>query len=407
MGMYLSLAWRNIWRNKKRSTITIASVFFAVVIALFTRSMQLGSYRHMIRNAVSFYTGYIQLHSAGYWDKQSIDHTFVYSDSLANLLSDVAHVTASTPRLESFALLSSGDQTAGAAVVGIAPQTEDRITKLAGRIVEGAYIGPEDERIILARGLAGHLDAVPGDTVVLLGQGYHGVMAAGKYEVAGLAAFPSPDLDASISFLSLPAAQSLYGAPLRASAVVFMIDSQSSLSAALSGIRKRVDAFYEVMSWDEMLPELVEYIEVDNASGLISLWIIYMVIGFGILGTILMMTMERTREFGMLIAIGMKRSRLAMIIFLESVMLSLIAVLIGSALGLPLLLYMRGNPITFGGRTAEVFASYGFEPIMPFSADPVIFLTQGLSILAMAILAAVYPVVRAFKLAPVEAFRSA
>ncbi len=405
--MYLSLAWRNVWRNKKRSTITIASVFFAVVIALFTRSMQLGSYRHMIRNAVSFYTGYIQVHSAGYWEKQSIDRTFVYSDSLAAHLSGVAHVTESTPRLESFALVSSGDQTAGAAVVGISPGTEDRITRLAGRVVEGSYIEPDDGRILLARGLANHLDVAAGDTVVLLGQGYHGVMAAGKYEVAGLVSFPSPDLDASMSFLSLPAAQSLYVAPERISAVVFMIDGQKSLAAALSGIRKRVDGAYEVMSWDEMLPELVEYIEVDNVSGLISLWIVYMVIGFGILGTVLMMTMERTREFGMLIAIGMKRFRLAMMIFMESVMLSLIAVLVGSALGLPLLLYMRVNPITFGGRTAEVFASYGFEPIMPFSADPLIFVTQGLSVLAMAVVAAVYPVVRAFKLAPVEAFRSA
>jgi len=404
--MYLTLAWRNIWRNKRRSWITIASIFFAVVIALFTRSMQLGSYRYMIKNAVSFYTGYIQVHSAGYWGQRSLDKSFVYSDSVAALTERLRHVVGSTPRLESFALVSSGDHTAGAMVVGIEPAAEDHITGLSKKVAKGDYLKSDGTGILLAGGIAELLVVDEGDTVVLLGQGYHGVTAAGKFPVAGIVEFPSPDLNSSMSYLPLRQAQFLYGADDRVTAVAFMIDNPKQLSGTISQLKETLDDTYEVMSWDEMLPELVQYIEMDNAQGIIMIWIIYMVVGFGILGTVLMMAMERTREFGMLISIGLKRARLAFVLFLESAALSLMAVVIGSVMGVPLLAYMRANPITFSGRMAEVMLAYGFEPILPFSMDPSIFWTQALAVLAIAIVAAVYPILRVFRLRPVEALRT-
>ncbi|MFQ5910871.1 MAG: ABC transporter permease, partial [Thermoplasmata archaeon] len=318
MRMYLVLAWRNIWRNRRRSWITIASVFFAVIIALFSRSMQLGSYRYMIKNAVSFYTGYIQVHSAGYWEQQTLDKSFVYSDSVAALIDRLNHVTASTPRLESFALVSSGDHTAAALVVGVEPETEDRITRLSKKLKEGDYLKPDQPGILLAGGIAELLAVGEGDTVVLLGQGYHGVTAAGKYPVAGIVEFPSPDLNSSMTYLHLKEAQFLYGAYERVTAIAFMIDSPKQLSGTMSQLKEILDDTYEVMSWDEMLPELVQYIEMDNAQGIIMVWIIYMVVGFGILGTVLMMAMERTREFGVVISIGLKRMRLAFVLLLES-----------------------------------------------------------------------------------------
>jgi ABC-type lipoprotein release transport system permease subunit len=209
-----------------------------------------------------------------------------------------------------------------------------------------------------------------------------------------------------MSYLPIREAQFLYGANDRVTAVAFLIDGQEHLSGVVSRLRERLDENYEVMSWSDMLPELVQYIEMDNAQGIIMIWIIYMVIGFGILGTLLMMTMERTREFGMLISIGLKRMRLAFILTLESAILSLIAVVIGTAMGIPLLAYYRLNPIMLGGKAAEVMIAYGFEPILPFSMDPSIFWTQALTVLVIAIIAALYPIFRVFRLRPVEAVRT-
>ncbi len=404
--MYLALAWRNIWRNKRRSWIAIASIFFAVIIALFTRSMQLGGYRYMVKSAVSFYTGYVQVHSAGYWEEQSLDKSFIHSDYLKMMAGEVDHVITSTPRLESFALVSSGEHTAVAMVVGIEPETEDRMTNLRKKVTEGNYLKAGEAGILLASGIADVLGVSVGDTVVLLGQGYHGVTAAGKYPVTGIVEFPAPDLNSIMSYLPIRDAQFLYGAYDRVTAVAFLIDGQEHLSGVVSGLRERLDGNYEVMSWSDMLPELVQYIEMDNAQGIIMIWIIYMVIGFGILGTLLMMTMERTREFGMLISIGLKRMRLAFILTLESAILSLIAVVIGTVMGIPLLAYYRLNPIMLGGKAAEVMIAYGFEPILPFSMDPSIFWTQALTVLVIAIIAALYPIFRVFRLRPVEAVRT-
>lgn len=404
--MYVTLAWRNIWRNKRRSWIAIASIFFAVIIALFTRSMQLGGYRYMVKSAVSFYTGYVQVHSAGYWEEQSLDKSFIHSDYLKMMAGEVDHVTTSTPRLESFALVSSGEHTAVAMVVGIEPETEDRMTNLRKKVTEGNYLKAGEAGILLAAGIADVLGVSVGDTVVLLGQGYHGVTAAGKYPVTGIVEFPAPDLNSIMSYLPIRDAQFLYGANDRVTAVAFMIDGQEHLSGVVSRLRERLDENYEVMSWSDMLPELVQYIEMDNAQGIIMIWIIYMVIGFGILGTLLMMAMERTREFGMLISIGLKRMRLAFILTLESAILSLIAVVIGTVMGLPLLAYYRLNPIMLGGKAAEVMIAYGFEPILPFSMDPSIFWTQALTVLVIAIIAALYPIFRVFRLRPVEAVRT-
>lgn len=404
--MYLSLAWRNIWRNKRRSLIAMASVLFAVIIALATRSMQLGSYRHMIQNTVGFQTGYAQIHGEGYWDSRSINDSFTLTDSLIRETEQIPHVTKITPRLETFTLVSSGDITDGAMVTGIVPAEEDHFTKLRDRLVEGKYLQPEDSGILLAKGLAEHLQVGEQDTVVLLGQGFHGVTAAGKCEVVGLVEYPMPEMNNRMAYLALHEAQRLVGAPDRTTALAIMIDRQDHLPEVMQELESRLDEHYEVMSWKEMLPEIVQSIEADNASGIIMLFIIYMVIGFGILGTVLMMTMERTREFGMMVAIGMKRGRLRLVVILESLMLTFLGVIAGVVLGVPVLLHLYFHPIPLKGQLREMMISYGWDPVLPFSLDPMIFVWQALTVLVIALIASSYPVWRISRVDPVQALRT-
>lgn len=406
MAMYFNLAWRNIWRNKKRSFISIASVLFAVVVALGMRSMQVGSYRHMVENAVSTLTGYIQIHAHEYWDKKSLDYSFIYSDSLVETVNNIERVTYSAPRLETFALASSGNITDGVMVMGIDPQTEHRMSKLADKVVEGEYLKPGDEGILLAEGLARHLKMSPGDTVVLLGQGFHGVTAAGKYRIAGLVKFPIPDLNSSIVYLTLSEAQRFTWAEGRITSLAIILDGVNHMPRVMSELKNRFDQQYEIMSWQEMLPELDQYIKTDNVSGIIMLWIIYIVIGFGILGTVLMMTLERTREFGILTAIGMRQRRLTIVIVLESVFLSLVGAIAGIVVSIPVLVYLYFHPIRIAGEIGKAFEEFGFEPLIKFALDPEIFWWQALVVLIIALAASIYPVWKVSRIQPVNAIRT-
>jgi putative ABC transport system permease protein len=406
MGMYFILAWRNIWRNKRRSVISISSILFAVIIALATRSMQMGFYAKAISNVVSFYTGYAQIHAKDFWDKRSLDQSFVLSDSMLNSVAQIKQVTVTAPRLESFGLASSGDITDGTMLLGIEPEPENRLTSLKSRLVEGSYLSPNDNGILLSQGLAEHLKVNVGDTMVVLSQGYHGVTAAGVYPVVGFVKFPTPELNSGMAYLSLSEAQTLFGADGRATSLAVMIKNQKQLPQVMSELTQKFSKDFEVMSWQDMLPELVQYIKMDNASGIIMLWIIYLVIAFGILGTILMMTLERNREFGMMIAIGMKRNRLRLIVIIESLLLTFTGVLAGIIAGIPVLLYLYSHPIVLKGEYAKVMLAYGFEPLMPFSLDPSIFLWQAVSVLIIALAVSIYPVWRISKIHPVSALRT-
>jgi len=406
MMLYLQLAWRNIWRNKRRTLISISSVFFAVVLALLMRSMQLGSYEYMIQNAVKLSTGYIQVHAEGYWDKRSIDLSFAYNESLRGTLSSVENVTELIPRLQSFALAASDDATRGAMVNGIDPVLEDQMNALRSKVIRGSYLKPGDAGVLISEGLSNHLGFDVGDTLVLYGQGYHGVIAAGKYPVGGIVEFLTPDMNAATVYLALPVAQDLYGMPGLVNSVSIMIDHPSHQAGVLENVKNQVVDRYEVMGWDEMMPDLVQAIEVDNAGGILMLVILYVVIGFGIFGTVMMMTIERRKEFGVLMAVGMHRSKLMLTTLTETVFLSLLGVIAGAAVSLPIMVYYARNPIQLTGELAEVMIRFGMDPILPLSMNPGIIGAQMLVVLLLAIVSVTYPTNVLKNLEPVQAMRA-
>lgn len=405
MKLVVSLAWRNLWRNRRRSLLSMSSVVFAVVVALSTRSMQLGFYARTIHNVVSFYTGYLQVHALGYQDRQTLDGSFADPESLAALTGRVPHVTLSTPRLESFALLSSSSTTDGARIVGVDPVREDRLTGLRGHLASGRYLMPGDAGILLGSELARHLMVGPGDTLVAIGSGYHAATAAGRFVVAGTLDFPIPEMNARMAWLALPAAQVFYGAPDRATSLAVMLDRAGSLPSTATALRARLGSGFEVLSWRTLMPEMVQYIELDNAGGLLMLLLVYVVIGFGILGTVLTMTLERTREFGVLIAVGMRRRLLSAVVLFESVLLALQGAFVGMLVTAPLMLALARHPIVLHGQAADAMRGYGFEPILPFSLQGSIFVSQTAAVLAIALVAAAVPLLHIRGLDPVTAMR--
>ena len=406
--MFLKLAWLNIWRNKRRTLITTASVFFAVLLAVATRSMTDGIYVNMIHNVVSYSSGYLQIHQKGYWDEQSIDNTFEENKELTQSLLDNQDIQHIMPRLETFALASYAEKTKGVLILGIDPEKEKEVNKLHEKVVEGNYIETiNDNAVVIGEGLASQLKLKANDTIVLLGQGYHASSAAGKYRVKGIIKLGSPELNNNIVYMPIQRAQSMHGAENRLTAISIMLDKSSSIETLKSSLEKEIDTdTYEIMSWKEMMPEMDQFITADSTGHYIIIGVLYLIISFGLFGTLMMMTFERSREFGILIAIGMKKRYLAVILLLESLMISLIGCLAGILGGILIVQWFTKYPVHFTGELQEIYENYGIEPIIYFSSDEKIFITQTLIVLLLSTILTFYPCFKVMKLKPIEAINS-
>lgn len=380
-----------------------ASVMFAVFFAAVMSSVQTGSHDYMIESAVSFYTGHIQIQGKQYWEKRSLDESIAIDRSLIERLRAEPHVTHVSARLETVALISRGTATKVSPVIGVDPVAEDAMTGLGRRLIRGNSLGQWSKSALVAEGMARMLNVDVGDSIVVYGQGYHGVTAAAVIIVAGILRFPLPDLNNAMMYLTLPAAQDLFAAPGRATAVALLLDSDKGLTNTAASLQSIADDSMVIMTWPEMMPELLQAITVDDGGTVIMLLILYIVIGFGIYGTVMMMTAERAREFGVSIALGMKRWRLMSVVVMESLMISMMGAIAGIALAIPVVAYFVQFPIRLGGDYAKAMLAYGMEPIIQFSGDPMMFVGQGIVVFLLGGLSALYPVFFLRRLEPVEA----
>jgi ABC-type lipoprotein release transport system permease subunit len=359
----------------------------------------------MIANIAGRFTGYLQIHAQGYWDNRSLDQSIGAGDSLPAKLAGFPGVEGLVPRLEGFALASTGDLTTGAMVVGIDPAAENALSGVAEKITGGRYLRQGDSGALVAEGLSRRLGLDVGDTLVLLGQGYHGATAAGRFPIRGRMHFASPDLNDRLVYLGLRAAQELFAAPGRLTAYIVRPRPGADLRGLARALPAKLGKGYEAMSWEEMLPDLKQVISADRAGFLIMLGVLYLVVAFGIFGTLLMMTYERRREFGVLLAVGMRRRRLAAMLLLESLLLGGLGAAAGVAGSLPVVYWLAVHPIRFSGQAAEAYARFGLEPIFPATLRLAVLVQQGLWIFAVAALLSLAPVWRAFRIRPLEAMR--
>lgn len=399
------LAWRNIWRNRNRSLITMASIASAVTLAVVTSSLQKGVFDNLIRNLVSLYTGYIQVHGEGYWKEQTLDNSFQAGDSLVQTVLRSKGVSNAAPRLEAFALASAGERTKGCMVAGVDPEAEDRLTHLRSKLVQGHFIDTASHEALVAEGLAEKLRLSVGDTLVLLSQGYYGATAAGQFRIAGLLHFGSPDLNGRICYLSVSAARFWLDAPQRATALALSIDDARKVGDVKKSLQAALPAGLEVMTWEEMMPDIVQHIKTDTAGMYIFLAVLYLLISFGIFSTLLMMLLERKREFGMLVALGMRKGKIAGMVLLESVFITLSGCIVGILLSWPITWYFTEYPIRIGGEMAKIYERFGFETIFPATLHAPIFINQTVAVLTVGLILALYPAIRILRLDPVQAMR--
>lgn len=405
MKLLITLAWRNLWRNRRRSLITISSVLFAVLLAIIFYSMEQGSYERMIDSMVKYSTGYIQIQDVLYEDEPSIDNSLLFDEQILGLMEKLDDkIEFYVPRIQNFALAATAEQTRGAMVMGIEPGYEARLNDLFNDVVSGDFLESGDQDILLAEGLADILEISVGDTLILLGQGFQGATAAGKFRVKGIANLRIPEMNNNTVYMSLQAAQWFFVADNRLTALIIMPQNPKQTHQLADLLRAEVDnEWYRVLTWDVMLADLLALMKFDIAGTMVMMGILYIVITFGLFGTILTMMIERQREFAMLFALGMKRAQLAVVCFLESVFITLAGILSGMAIAFPILLYFYYYPIQLRGDMADAMIDYGFEPIMPFSLDPVVFTSQAQIVVVISILVGLYPVYRVYRLNIMEA----
>jgi len=384
----------------------MASVFFGVILSSVMTSMQYGSYDSMVDNVVKLYSGYAQVFTIAYHENKTINNTFELTDSITNIVSGIKEVTHTAPRLEYFALASSEELTKGALIMGIDPEKEDKITEVSKWVEKGEYLDNGDKGVLIAVNLANYLKLDVGDTLILYGQGYHGVTAANLYPVKGILKFPMPTMNNQLVYMDLSTCQEYFSAPNRVTSLIVMVDDHYDLPIVMTQLKDQIKLPLISMSWDELQPELVSMIEADRAGGIFMKLILYMVVGFGIFGTIIMMMAERLRELGVTLAIGMQRYSMASILFIETVLTGIVGSFLGILGSIPIVNYLYKNPIVLTGNAAMTMEEMGLEPLMYFSISPFVFYNQALVVFFLTLIIGIFPVYKAFKLKVNQALRA-
>jgi len=281
--------------------------------------------------------------------------------------------------------------------------------------VDNAYIKKGEQGALLGESLANYLGLSKGDTIVLLSQGYHGATAAGKYAINGIISLPAPELESRVVYLPLDVCQTLFAAEGMLSSIALEVEKTDdgniaktieSVDASLKDLNPGQDHPLRVLGWRELNKAVVQQMEADNVGGMIMIVILYMVIAFGVFGTVLMMTSERKREFAVVVSIGMQKTKLAAVMVYEMLYVGLIGIILGAIAATPLILYLLHNPIILSGEMAKMMEEYGFD--MAFTSLPIdtYYLWQSLVVGIIVLVSVFYPVRKILRLKEIEGLRA-
>ncbi|MGB1037957.1 MAG: ABC transporter permease [Bacteroidia bacterium] len=401
--MLFKLAWRNIFRNKRRSLITVSSIIFAVFFAVFMRSLQFGAYGNMLDNVVGNYMGYIQVHEKGFWDEKTLDNSF--DPKSISLLKESNNIPYIHQRIEGFALASFEDKSKPVALLGINAKEEKANMNLDKKVILGEYLSNKTSGVLIAKGLQQILGLKVGDTMVFLGQGYQGTIASGAYQVTGVVDLNTPELNKRTVILNLSDAQMLFAMDDMVTTCIVGIEGDNWMEVQ-EEVQSQIDtSTLEVMNWQQMVPELKQLITVDQAGGTFVLLILYSIITFSLFGTVLMLTEERSFEYGVLTALGMSKRKTMQVAVLETLLLAAAGVIAGMIAVYPFVLYFNINPINLSGQMQEVVEKFGFEALIPTSLDPSIAISHAAIIFIIVLVVNIYTIRKIYNLEPVKAMK--
>ncbi|MCP4114160.1 MAG: ABC transporter permease [Desulfobacteraceae bacterium] len=398
------MAMRNLWRNPRRTLLTGCAIGFASMLLVFMLSFQLGSYDTMINASVKIRTGHLQVQARSYNDNNDIRLTIPRPGRIARALRSRKGVEAVTMRARALCVLSSQNRSRGVLVSGIDPENEARVSTLKALVRKGEFLSPTDRNTALVGSiLARHLKVNLQDELTLLGQARDGSIAATIIRVKGIYTSGMDEVDRGFIQIPLSSFQELFGMEDQVHTIVAVCESVAGVDTIQKEIVQSLPGpDLTVLSWKELMPGLVQGIKIDLASGIIFYLVLIVVVAASILNTFLMALFERTREFGILLAMGARPARLFKILFTESLFLTLLAAGTGLVAGSLLTLYFQRRGIDISGAS-EMLKQYGMTGRIYPRLSIVSALAGPLAVVATTLVSALYPALRVGRLSPMEA----
>ena len=405
-SVFLKLAVRALARNRRRSLITLIAIAVGLAGLVFLWGYVGGINRQMIGNITSYLTGHVQVHQQGYHDDPTLDLAFADPGGIATRLAATGAVAAIAPRVEGEVLASGPDKTRGVLVIGVDPVLEPEVTTLARAIKQGTYLAADDPQgIVLGSRVAEILRVAVGDEVTLVTQASDGSIGAGRYRVRGIYASGIDLIDGLYVFLTLPAAQELFVLEGRVTTLAVRLADLDRLPAALGALMREFGPGYEVLGWERLMPALADDVEFHEMLTYIILFAVFVVVALGLANTILMGVMERTHEFGVMLALGTAPAKIARIVLYEAVLLGLAGMVLGDALGAGVVAWLGSQGLDMSQYAQAMQMMPGLTGIVYPRIGGGQLLMLSILVLATTVLASVYPAWKAATLMPVAAIR--
>lgn len=404
------LAWRNLWRHPRRTWLTVSAIAFVTLLMVFLITLQLGSYDLMVDSSLRIFTGQMQVQRDGYLDKPQIRQVIPGASALAQRLRQdprLAHVSVAV-RAQAFALASSGTRSYGIEVVGVEPEYEGGVSTLPHLIKAGRYFsGNGAQEAVVGVSLARNLNIKVGDELTLLGSARDGSVAATIVSVVGLFESGMREIDRHILELPLRNFQDVFGMEHTAHAIVFAAPELSQLPALKRAVAELLPAGegLVVLDWERLVPGLKQLIQADWTTGWFTYLALIIVVTFSILNTFLMSVLERTREFGTMLALGTSPLRIGLMVMLESLFLTLMGIAIGIGIGMMVALYLSIHGFTYPGLK-ELMGQYGLPGLIYPKLSFVSVALGPAVILLCIVFVSLYPAMRIRKLNAVEAMHT-
>jgi putative ABC transport system permease protein len=408
IGIGMRMAWRNLWRHKRRTWLTVGAMIFSNLLLVFMISLQFGSYRMMIDNTLKSYTGHLQIQRTGYNDNPKIRNSFEGVIPLASKLRKQLGSNRVAARGVAFAMTSSEQRSYGLQIIGVEPRFEPNVSTLPGLLTKGQYFSDIDaEEIIIGSVLARNLRVNIGDELTLLGSGRDGSLAAGIVTVIGIFDSGITDVDRLMAQLPLAYFQSLFSMGDQGHNIVINAEDLTQVAAlknTVSGMLTENPQLV-VLDWDKLQPGLKQAIQADMTSAWFMYAVLIILVAFSVLNTQLMSVLERTREFGTMMALGVKPIRLGVLVFSETFIMSSLGLIFGAALGAALAYYLSFVGFSYPGME-EMAGRFNLPDRMyPSLSLLSVFLGPGI-VFICSLIASIYPAIRLFFLQPVSAMRA-